>query len=72
MPLVPASVRFYFDLRETAQAAYAQLPRSVRTALTRVLGVSVPAQWAAPRAIAALADLLGTERLTTPADRAGT
>jgi hypothetical protein len=50
MPLVPASVRFYFDLRETAQAAHAQLPRSVRTALTPVLGVSVPAQWAALRA----------------------
>lgn len=30
-----------------------------------VLGVSVPDQWGAPRAIAALADLLGTERAAT-------
>lgn len=31
-----------------------------------VLGVSVPAGWSASRAIAALADLLGTERAATP------
>jgi hypothetical protein len=40
-----------------------------------VLGVSVPDQWSAPRAIAALADLLGTERAATrddePGDRRG-
>jgi hypothetical protein len=31
-----------------------------------VLGVSVPGRWSAPRAIEALADLLGTERTATP------
>lgn len=42
--------------REILALAFADRP---------VLGVSVPGRWSAPRAIAALADLLGTERAAT-------
>jgi hypothetical protein len=43
--------------REILAVAFADRP---------VLGVSVPGRWSAPRAIEALADLLGTERTATP------